>query len=159
MVYSLPVETPKIAAGWPETLSIMSRFNVTDEKEDELVARMNRLGIREQELVEKFILGSGRGGQKVNKTSSCVYLLHLPSGVEVKCQRDRSQARNRFFARRELCEKIEQEREGRRSERRQQQEKIRRQKRRRSRRAKQRMLADKHHQGEKKSLRRPPMAD
>lgn len=137
----------------------MSRFNVTPDKEDELVARMNRLGVREQDLVEKFILGSGSGGQKVNKTSSCVYLLHLPTGTEVKCQRVRSQTQNRFFARRDLCEKIEEEREGIRSQRRQQQEKIRRQKRRRSRRAQQKMLANKHHQGEKKNLRRPPTMD
>lgn len=137
----------------------MSRFNVNPETEDELVQRMNRLGLREQDLVEKFILGSGSGGQKVNKTSSCVYLLHVPSGVEVKCQRERSQARNRFFARRELCERLEAQREGIRSRRQQERERIRRQKRRRSRRATERMLANKHRQAEKKTLRRAPGAE
>ena len=78
---------------------------VSQAKREELEARMERLGIREDELVEKFILGSGRGGQKVNKTSSCVYLKHEPSGLEVKCQRCRSRELNRFHARRELCEK------------------------------------------------------
>ena len=80
---------------------------VTQEKLDELERRMLRLDIRENELVEKFILGSGPGGQKIQKSHSCVYLKHLPTGIEVKCQKDRSRAMNRFYARRELCEKIE----------------------------------------------------
>ena len=76
-------------------------------KEQELAERMERLGIKEEDLVEKFILGSGSGGQKINKTSSCVYLKHLPTGTEVKCQKDRSRELNRLNARRELCEKLE----------------------------------------------------
>ena len=131
---------------------------MTPQKEDELRARMEKLGIRETDIVEKFILGAGKGGQKVNKTASCVYLKHLPTGIDVKCNRDRSQAMNRFFARRELCERIEAKLLGERSRRQQAQEKIRRQKRRRSRRSKQRMLEDKHKQSEKKERRRsiPP---
>lgn len=74
---------------------------------DALTALMDKLQIREEDLVEKFVLGSGSGGQKINKTSSCVYLKHIPSGIEVKCQQDRSREMNRFLARRALCKKIE----------------------------------------------------
>lgn len=129
-------------------------FNVSPEKESALASRMEALGIREADLIEKFVRGSGSGGQKVNKTSSCVYLLHKPTGIEIKCQRERSQTLNRFFARRELCERIAEEREGERSARQQAIEKIRRQKRRRSRRQKARMLDDKRKHSEKKSGRR-----
>jgi protein subunit release factor B len=126
------------------------------EKQDELEARMERLGIREGDLMEKFILGSGSGGQKINKTSSCVYLKHLPTGIEIKCQRERSREMNRYYARRMLCERLEEKMEHIKSERQQLQEKIRRQKRRRSRRSKEKMLEKKHQQSEKKSLRRAP---
>ena len=119
---------------------------------------MSELGLEECDFEERFIKGSGKGGQKINKTSSCVWLRHVPSGMEVKCQRERSQAMNRYLARRELCEKLLEQREGERSKRQQKAEKIRRQKRRRSRRAKQRMLEDKHHQSAKKNLRRSPGA-
>jgi len=129
--------------------------HVSPEKRRELGTRMERLGIREDDLVEKFILGSGPGGQKVNKTASCVYLRHGATGIEVKCRRSRSRALNRFLARRELCDRVEEDILGARSRRRQEQEKIRRQKRRRSRRAKERMLEKKHQQSEKKERRRP----
>ncbi len=131
----------------------MSLFRVTPQKAAQLERRMAELGVKEADLVEKFIKGSGSGGQKINKTSSCVYLLHKASGVEIKCQRERSQALNRFFARRELCERLEEKREGERSARQQRIEKIRRQKRRRSRKQKERMLEKKHKQSEKKQLR------
>jgi peptide chain release factor len=80
---------------------------IRKEKITELEKRMEKLGIQESDLIEKFILGSGSGGQKINKTSSCVYLKHVPSGIEVKCQKDRSREMNRYYARKELCEKIE----------------------------------------------------
>jgi protein subunit release factor B len=128
---------------------------ITQEKWEKLYARMTALEIREDDLSEQFIRGSGKGGQKVNKTSSCVKLVHRPSGTEVKCQKSRLQASNRFFARRDLCDKIEEEQLGIKSRRQQEREKIRRQKRRRSRRAKNRMLEAKHKQSEKKALRRP----
>ncbi len=121
-----------------------------------LEARLAKLGITEDSLLEKFIHGSGSGGQKINKTASCVYLKHLPSGIEVKCQQQRSRELNRFLARRELCERLEEIREGRKSARQQAIEKIRRQKRRRSRRAKNRMLDAKSKHAEKKNLRKPP---
>jgi protein subunit release factor B len=132
----------------------MSEYRILPQTLDSLRERMARLSIRDTDLEEHFIKGSGSGGQKINKTSSCVYLRHLPTGIEVKCQRERSQAMNRFLARRELCERIEAKQRGEASARRQEFEKIRRQKRRRSRRAKARMLDDKRHHGAIKAGRR-----
>ncbi|MBM4143039.1 MAG: peptide chain release factor-like protein [Lentisphaerae bacterium] len=128
---------------------------VSSAKAAALAARMAGLGIREADLVEKFVLGSGRGGQKINKTSSCVYLRHVPSGIEVKCQRSRSRELNRFLARREIAERFAERVRGEKTRRRQEAEKIRRQKRRRSRRQKALMLADKKHRAAKKDARRP----
>jgi protein subunit release factor B len=85
----------------------MISFAVSEEKNRWLRERMERLGIREKDIEEKFVHSSGKGGQNVNKTSTCVYLKHIPTGVEVKCMKDRSQSINRFLARRELAEKIE----------------------------------------------------
>jgi peptide chain release factor len=82
-------------------------FGVSEEKERWLRERMEALGVRESEIEEKFVRSSGSGGQKVNKTSSCVYLKHLPTGTEVKYMKERSQSLNRFFARRELLLRIE----------------------------------------------------
>jgi len=132
---------------------------LSSEKQTALDERMSALGIREEDLVEKFILGSGSGGQKINKTSSCVYLKHLPTGIEIKCQRERSRELNRHFARRELCDRLDDIRLGRESARQQEIEKIRRQKRRRSRRSKLRSVADKRILSQKKSLRRNPGVD
>jgi protein subunit release factor B len=84
----------------------MIHFPVSEEKKKWLIERMEALGLREKDIEEKFIRSSGSGGQKVNKTSTCVYLRHIPTGVEVKCMRERSQSLNRFLARRELVEKI-----------------------------------------------------
>ncbi len=127
---------------------------VSKAKEQALRMKMQRLGIREADLDEKFIRSSGKGGQKVNKASSCVYLKHRPSGIEVKCQRERSQALNRFLARRILADKIETRILGRLSQERKRIEKIRRQKRRRCRRAKEKMLRDKKKRAERLKMRR-----
>ena len=131
----------------------MSEVYVRPQRRKQLASRMRKLGIAERDLTEKFVLGSGKGGQKMNKTSSCVYLRHGPSGTEIKCQRSRSRELNRHFARKELCDRIEEEILGEQSRRQQKIEKIRRQKRRRSRRQRERMLAEKRKQGEKKKLR------
>lgn len=138
----------------------MSYDGIRSDKQSQLLARMTHLGIREADLVERFIKGSGKGGQKINKTSSCVYLLHRPTGIEIKCQRERSQALNRFLARRELCDRVEARVRGIQSARQQEIEKIRRQKRRRSRRQRARMLDDKRQHGAKKAARgRVPFGD
>ncbi len=85
----------------------MISFAVSEEKNRWLQAKMEALGVQEKDLEEKFVRSAGRGGQKVNKTSTCVYLRHIPTGIEVKCMRERSQSLNRFFARRELVSRIE----------------------------------------------------
>jgi peptide chain release factor len=126
------------------------------DKEDALKIKMDSLGVKETDLDEKFIRSSKKGGQKVNKTSACVYIKHIPTGIEVKCQEERSQSLNRFLARRILVNKIESLILGRKSEINQEIEKIRRQKRKRSRRAKDKMLKLKKINSEKKELRKPP---
>lgn len=129
---------------------------LSTEKLAALEQRMAAIGISEGDLLEKFVRGSGSGGQKINKTSNCVFLKHLPTGVCIKCQMDRSRELNRFLARRELCEQLEMIRDGKASAKTQAIEKMRRQKRQRSRRSKQRSTADKRLLSQKKSLRRPP---
>lgn len=112
------------------------------------------LGIDENALCEKFILGSGSGGQKINKTSSCVWIKHIPTGTIVKCQQERSQEMNRYFARLRLCEKINFQLKKEKSDRQKAIEKIRRQKKRRSRHTKQKMLENKRRQSNRKKLRK-----
>jgi protein subunit release factor B len=133
----------------------MSAFPVSLEKEAQLAQRMAVLGVREADIKETFVRSGGHGGQNVNKTSTCVMLLHRPTGLQVKCQATRQQGLNRFIARRLLLDKIEAMKRGYVAAQRAEIEKIRRQKRRRSRRAKNRMLADKSHHADKKALRRP----
>ena len=123
-------------------------------KIEELAYRMGKLGIQETDLLEKFILGSGSGGQKMNKTSSCVYLKHTPSGIEIKCQKTRSRELNRYYARKELCEELEHRLFQEKSERQQTIAKIRRQKRKRSRRAQEKVLISKRHRSEVKRSRK-----
>jgi protein subunit release factor B len=130
--------------------------HISPEKIAALEQSMASLGIREEDLLEKFVRGSGSGGQKINKTSNCVFLKHLPTGVCIKCQIDRSREMNRFHARRELCEQLEAIRQGKAIARTQAIEKLRRQKRPRSQRSKQRSIADKRALSQKKSLRRAP---
>ncbi|HTN44435.1 MAG TPA: peptide chain release factor-like protein [Nitrospiria bacterium] len=131
----------------------MPLFPVSGPKQKQLIERMQRLGIREEDLDESFVRSSGPGGQNVNKTSTAVVLVHRPTGITVKCQEARSQGLNRFLARRLMLDRIEGERLGAVSAERKRVEKIRRQKRRRSRRAKEKMLANKRHQAVKKRER------
>ena len=133
----------------------MPDFPVNPNTLKELESRMLKLGLREQDLEERFVRSGGPGGQNVNKLSTCVILVHRPSGTMVRCQEERSQAMNRFRARRRLVEKLEEKVLGAASRRQQEMEKIRRQKRRRGRRAKQKMLQDKRHVSQVKEYRRP----
>lgn len=116
---------------------------------------MNQASVYEEDLEESFILGGGPGGQKTNKTSNVVRLVHAPSALAVRCGENRSREINRWLARRALAEQILAREQGRKTAAQQAREKVRRQKRRRSRRQKQRMLDDKHAHAEKKARRRP----
>ena len=135
------------------------KFNANRAKEEGLKQKMFSLGIREQDIEERFILSSGKGGQNVNKVSTAVYLKHGPSGIEVKCQSQRSQVLNRFLARKRLADKIEEIIKGRHSERKKKIAKIKRQKRKRSKRAKQKMLEYKKMRSKKKAFRRSALSD
>jgi len=137
----------------------MKTFPVSPSKQKELEARFEKWGLREEDLKESFVRSSGAGGQNVNKVSTCVMLFHWPSGLEVKCQKTRSQILNRYYARKILCEKLEQKVRGEESAQEQRREKIRRQKRKRSKRAKEKLLKDKHHRSKIKSLRRVSSAE
>ena len=137
----------------------MSAFPVSLEKANQLAQRMAALGVSEADIEESFVRSGGHGGQNVNKTSTCVMLLHRPTGLQVKCQETRQQGLNRFIARRVLLDKIEEKKNGYVAAQRAEIEKIRRQKRKRSRRAKDRMLANKSKQSAKKAARRPAAFD
>lgn len=135
-------------------MPLFNNINISPGKKRELQERMKQLGVLEEDLKENFIRSSGPGGQKVNKTSSCVFLRHIPTGITVKCQESRYQSLNRFFAYRRLLDQIERRQKGFIEEEKRRIEKIRRQKRRRSKRAKEKMLEAKKRRTEKKKLRR-----
>ena len=137
----------------------MALFGVSEEKEAALWARWEELGIHASDVTEAFIRSGGNGGQNVNKVATCVQLKHLPTGIEVKCQQARTQAMNRYYARKILADKIETIKLGAASAEQQRYEKLRRQKRKRSKRAKEKMLEGKARQSEKKAGRKPPQAD
>lgn len=114
----------------------MSRFGVSPEKEEALFIKMDELGVKESDLDEKFIRSRGPGGQNVNKVSTCVQIKHIPTGITVKIQKDRSQGINRFLARRSLMDKIQEELTGKPSKNILKIQKIQKQKKRRKRRTK-----------------------
>ena len=126
---------------------------VSLDKIKELREKMLRLGVREGDIIEKFVRSQGPGGQHVNKVSTCVFLRHIPTGIEVKCQQERSQAANRLIAKKLLLDKIESHILAKRAAERERMEKIRRQKRKRSRKMKLRVLEAKRRHSQKKLLR------
>jgi protein subunit release factor B len=134
-------------------------FPVSPEKARALEDALRRLGVRDADLDEQFVRSGGKGGQNVNKVATCVVLRHLPTGVAVKCQQERSQALNRFLARRELVRKLEARVRGVAEEAARERARIRRQKRKRSRRADEKRLAAKRVQAEKKASRQAPAGD
>lgn len=121
--------------------------------EDSIQQRMERLQIREKDLEERFVLGSGSGGQKINKTANCVYLKHLPSGVEISSQDSRSREKNREIARRRLCEHFERIDLQQRQQRARQRALKRYRKRRPSKATKAKMRKDKQFRSDKKKMR------
>ena len=123
---------------------------------EELLLRMRRAKVYERDLAERFIRGSGPGGQKVNKTSSCVQLRHIVSGIEVKCQESRSLMANRVQARNLICSIIEDRERKRKEQRKSELEKIRRKNRKPSKRQKRLNVANKRKHGIKKKMRRSP---
>lgn len=129
------------------------------KSEDGLNARMRSLRIREEDLEETFIRGTGAGGQKINKTSSTVVLRHIPTGIEVRCQRERSQSQNRILAREELCERIAARRAAEKLEAQNEKEKARRQNRPRPRSLKKKLVKSKRHRSGIKQNRGRPARD
>lgn len=129
---------------------------ITPAKWQQVRDVMATLHLLEEDLEEKFILGSGKGGQKVNKTATCVFLVHKPSGIMVKCQQTRSRETNRYYARKRLCEKFQAEILKEKTAKQREFEKIRQQKRRRSRRTQAKILADKQHRADIKQSRKKP---
>lgn len=125
---------------------------------DELTEKAAKLGIHAQDVEEKFVRGSGAGGQKVNKTSSTVWLRHGPTGVEVKIQKHREREKNRQSAYKLLILKIEAIILGKKSAVMQKQFKVRKQKQRRNRKSKEKMLQEKHHRADIKAARKSPLS-
>lgn len=124
------------------------------ELSPEVLSKAESLGVRAEDIAESFVRGSGKGGQKINKTSSTVLLRHAPTGIEVRCQKHREQSKNRLSAYKLLILKIEEKVKGARSERMMKVFKLRKQKIRRSKRAKAKMIDSKKRRGEIKEGRR-----
>ena len=131
----------------------MQRAAQREGPADAFTGRLRELGLRREDLIEKFIRSAGKGGQNVNKTSTCVYLKHIPTGIEVKCQQERSQAMNRIAALGLLAGKIAQAAQRVKLARKQEREKERRRKRPRPFRLKEKILESKKKTGEKKRMR------
>lgn len=133
---------------------MINEAKIISDKETQILQRMQAMGVAESDVQESFVRSGGHGGQNVNKTSTCVMLTHLPTGLRVKCQTTRQQGMNRLLGRSLLLDKIETARRNRANAERTEMEKLRRQKRGRSRGAKERILANKSHNSSRKKLRK-----
>lgn len=131
----------------------MIDFGISAAKQKELEEKLKKFNIKETDIIEKFVHSSGNGGQNLNKVATCVYLKHIPTSIEIKCQKYRTQLLNRYCARKMLAEEMEARILGEKSKKRQLIEKIRRQKRKRSKRAKEKILEAKKINSEKKQNR------
>lgn len=132
---------------------------IETNKLDIVTKQLEKLGVFADDLIEKYILGQGSGGQKINKTSSCVYLKHIQSGIEIKCQQTRSREENRYLARKMLLDKLVEAKQKLKQARLEEQAKTRRQTRKRSRAAKATLVESKRRISGKKQLRQKPKLD
>ncbi|KKP38463.1 MAG: hypothetical protein UR28_C0016G0016 [Candidatus Peregrinibacteria bacterium GW2011_GWF2_33_10] len=130
---------------------IMNLFPI--ELSAKYIEKAQELYIQNNDIIEQFIHGSGHGGQKINKTSSTVYLKHLPTGIEIKCQAFRERGKNRIQAYKLLIDKIEFLKKGKESEKAKKNYKLKKQKQKRSKRAKEKILEQKHLRSEVKKNR------
>ena len=142
------------AARQGDVMSEGPHLTMASSREQKLLERMAALRVREEDIDEVFTRSSGPGGQNVNKTSSAVIVIHRPTGLQVRCEKERSQAQNRALARELLLDKIEERRRSIAQARRAIEEKIRRQNRKRSRAAQNRILQDKARRSVRKRLRK-----
>jgi protein subunit release factor B len=129
----------------------MGPIVVSSDKQ--IQARMRKLGVSEKDIEESFVRSGGNGGQNVNKTSSCVMLTHLPTGISVKCQVSRHQGMNRAIARRILLAKLEKAQADQQQAVREQTELARRQSRKPSKGARARNVAEKRQQATRRAQR------
>ncbi len=133
--------------------------NPSDSKLESVTIQLEKMGILSSDLIEKYILGQGSGGQKINKTSSCVYLKHIPTGIEIKCQQARSREENRYQARKMLLNKLIEAKQKAKQQRLEEQAKLRRKTRKRSKAAKATLVESKRRISTKKQLRQKPTVD
>ena len=132
---------------------------IRDTKLENITAQLHKIGVQDDDIVEKFIIGQGSGGQKINKTSSCVYLKHIPSGIEIKCQQARSREDNRVVARKILLDKLVEAKRKIKEDKLKELAKLRRQNRKRSQNQKAILVESKRHKSTKKQLRQKPQTD
>lgn len=140
-------------------VTVASRVGISQQKWQTLLERLTALGVRMEDVRERFVRSSGPGGQHVNTSATAVVLHHGPSGIDIKAQKYRSQAMNRYDALARLAEALQAQVQGQKSAKQQEEEKIRRQKRRRSRRQKAKSVVEKRRHGDKKRTRARPGGD